>query len=128
METFYFLFENLEYWSIWDDQGYSAGFIILLVTSILINIIYYLVLGRQSMRYATMRSWLLFGVLNVALIFLITLVVEGVYVFDLAIDSIYYNIWVFTIINACYGFVLYALLSIGFKRFSIFSKFIPVKF
>lgn len=128
METFYFLFEDLDNWSTWDEQGYSAGFIVLLAISLFINVIYYVLLGRKSMRYATMSKWLMFGLLNVALIFLITLVVEGVYIFDLAFNAIYYKIWLFTIINACYGFLLYTLLSLVFKRLSIFSKFIPVKF
>lgn len=128
MENFYFLFEDLANWQIWDEKGYSAGFIILLTTSLIINAIYYIVLGRKSMRFSTMGKWFMFGFINFALIFLITLVVEGITIFDLTFGEFYYEIWLFTIINALYGFVLYALLSLFFKRFSIFSKFIPVKF
>jgi hypothetical protein len=128
MEAFYFLFESLDNWDIWDEKGYSSGFIILVATSLLINLIYYIILGRKSMRYSTMGKWFLFGGINFVLVFLITLVVEGITIFDLAFGEFYYEIWLFTIINAFYGFVLYVLLSLLFKRFSIFSKFIPVKF
>jgi len=128
MENFYFLFEDLNNWDVWDEKGYSAGFIILFATSLLINLIYYIVLGRKSMRYSTMGKWFLFGGINFVLVFLITLAVEGITIFDLAFGEFYYEIWLFTIINAFYGFVLYLLLSLIFKRFSIFSKFIPVKF
>lgn len=128
MENFYFLFEDLENWDVWVDKGYSAGFIILLTTSLIINAIYYIVLGRKSMRFSTMGKWFMFGFINFALIFLITLVVEGITIFDLAFGEFHYKIWLFTIINAFYGFVLYTVLSLLFKRFSIFSKFIPVKF
>ena len=128
MENFYFLFEDLENWDVWVDKGYSAGFIILLATSLIINSIYYIVLGRKSMRFSTIGKWFMFGFINFALIFLITLVVEGITIFNLAFGEFYYEIWLFTIINAFYGFVLYTLLSLLFKRFSIFSKFIPVKF
>lgn len=128
MENFYFLFEDLNNWDVWVDKGYSAGFIILLTTSLIINAIYYIVLGRKSMRFSTMGKWFLFGFINFVLIFFITLVVEGITVFDLTFGDFFLKIWIFTIINAFYGFVLYALLSLLFKRFSIFSKFIPVKF
>ncbi|WP_346882855.1 hypothetical protein [uncultured Algibacter sp.] len=128
MENFYFLFEDLGNWDVWVDKGYSAGFIILLTTSLIINAIYYIVLGRKSMRFSTMGKWFMFGFINFALIFLITLVVEGITIFDLAFGEFHYEIWLFTIINAFYGFVLYTVLSLLFKRFSIFSKFIPVKF
>ncbi len=128
MENFYFLFEDLDNWDVWDEIGFSIGFIILLTSSLLMNFLYYILLGRKSMRYSTIRKWLLFGVINFIIIFLITLVVEGITVFELAFGEFFPKIWIFTIINALYGFVLYALLSMLFKRFSIFSKFIPVKF
>jgi|GEM_PF-4757161 len=128
MENFYFLFEDLENWDIWEEVGYSAGFIILITTSLLINLIYYIFLGRKSMRYSTMGKWFLFGVINFMLVFLITIAVEGVTIFNLSFGDFFPKLWIFTIINAIYGFVLYALLSIVFKRFSIYSKFIPVKF
>ena len=128
MENFYFLFEDLNNWDIWDEKGYTTGFIILIVTSILITTIYYLYLGRTSMSYSTLGKWFLFGTLNSIFIFLITLIVEGLTIFNLQFSEFAYSIWIFSLINAIYAFILYIILSLVFKRFSIFSKFIPVKF
>lgn len=128
MENFYFLFEDLNNWDVWNEKGYSAGFIILITTTLIMNTVYYIFLGRKSMRYSTMSKWFLFGFFNFLMVFLLTLIIEGITIFELAFGEFHYEIWLFTIINAFYGFVLYCLLSLIFKRFSIFSKFIPVKF
>lgn len=124
MENFYFLFEDLNNWSVWDEKGYSMGFIILIATSLLITVLYYLLLGRRSMRFSTLGSWFVFGLINSFLVFVITLLVQGFAVFGF----FFYEIWIFTILNALYGFALYLILSLIFKRFSVFSKYIPVKF
>lgn len=128
MEDFYFLFEDLNNWEIWDEKGYSAGSIILLITSLIVTTVYYLLLGRKSMRYSTMGKWSLFGFINVVLVFLFTLIIEGISVFELTFGEFSYEIWLFTLINALYALIIYVLLSLIFKRFSIFSKYIPVKF
>lgn len=129
MENFYFLFEDLSNWSIWDQKGYTIGFMVLTFSTLLYLSIFYLLLGRKSMRFSSMGSWFLFGVYNLITIFIITLLLEGFQVFELSsFGDFYYEIWLFTIINALYGFVLYFLFSLVFKRFSIFSKYYPVKF
>lgn len=129
MEDFYFLFEDLNNYQIWYEKGFSMGFMVLLLFTMLYLSIFYLVLGRQGMRFSSLGSWFLFGVFNAFTVFLITLAIEGFAIFELpSIGDFYYEIWLFSMLNAAYGFVLYALLSLIFKRFSIFSKFYPVKF
>jgi len=129
MENFYFLFEDIENWAIWDDKGYSIGFIILLCLTLLYLTIFYVVLGRQGMRFSSLGKWFLFGVFNMITIFFTTLVIEGFKVFELtSFGDFHYGVWLFAIINTLYSFILYFLLSLVFKRFSIFSKFYPVKF
>ncbi len=128
MENFYFLFEDLDNWDVWDEKGYLIGFIILLVTSLVITAVYYLYLGRKSMRFSTVGKWFLFSVVNFILVFVITLIIEGLTIFELSFGSFYFEIWLFAIINSFYAFVFYILLSLIFKRLSVFSKFIPVKF
>ncbi|MHA7056773.1 hypothetical protein ACWGOQ_0006105 [Aquimarina sp. M1] len=129
MENFYFLFESTYYWETWDNRGYTVGFMILLFSSILYNLLFYIVFGRKGMRFSTISRWFLFGMYNVLTVFIISIAIEGFSVFELAtLGEFYYEIWLFAMINACYAFVLYFLLSLAFKRFSIYSKFIPVKF
>jgi hypothetical protein len=128
MEEFYFLFEDLNNWDVWTDTGYTTAFIILVTTSLIVSAIYYLLLGRISMRYSTMGKWFLFSMINLMLVFILTITIEGILIFDLVIGGFFPKLWIFTIINSIYSFVLYLLLSLVFKRFSIFSKFIPVKF
>lgn len=128
MENFYFLFEDLNDWDIWNEKGYTTGFIILIAISLLITAIYYLLLGRTSMSYSTLGKWFLFGILNSIFVFLTTLLIQGFAIFDYLFADFPYSIWIFSLINAMYAFMLYLLLSVVFKRFSIFSKFIPVKF
>lgn len=129
MEDFYFLFEDLNNYQIWYEKGFSIGFLILLFPTLLSLIIFYLVLGRQGMRYSNLGSWFLFALFNVLAIFLITLIIEGFTVFEIpSLGDFYYEIWLFSMLNAGYGFVAYVLFSLVFKRFSIFSKYYPVKF
>lgn len=129
MENFYFLFESLENWDTWDERGYTLGFLILIVSTLLFLSVYYLMIGRRTMGFSTLGKWFLFGLFNAIAVFVLTMLVEGFSVFDnLAIGDFDYEIWLFTMINALYAFVLYALLSLLFKRFSIHSKYIPVKF
>jgi len=128
MEFFYFLFEDLNHWDIWDQKGYSTGLIILFATTILVTVFYYLLLGRKTMRFSTLGGWFVFGLSNFLLVFIITLFAQGFGVFELAFGDFFYEIWIFSLLNAIYGFVLYIFASLFFKRFSIFSKFIPVKF
>lgn len=129
METFYFLFEDLYHWGIWDERGYTIGFMILLCSSIFYGVLFYIVFGRRGMRFSTLSNWFLFGLCNVTTVFITSIAIEGFSVFELAtLGEFYYEIWLFSIINACYAFVLYFLLSLAFKRFSIYSKFIPLKF
>ncbi|NAS31987.1 hypothetical protein GTQ40_13455 [Flavobacteriaceae bacterium R38] len=129
MENFYFLFEDLNNWSVWDEKGYTIGFMILLFSTLIYLTIYYIILGRKGMRFSSMGRWFLFGVFNMLTIFIVTLLIEGFKVFELpSFNDFFYEIWLFTIINTLYSFVLYFILSLVFKRFSIFSKFYPVKF
>ncbi|MBG6131753.1 putative membrane protein [Aquimarina sp. EL_43] len=129
MENFYFLFEDLNNWSVWDERGYTVGFMILLFSSLLYGSIFYLMLGRRGMRFSTMGSWFLFGLFNVFTVFITSIALEGFSVFELAtLGDFYYEIWLFAMINALYSFIGYFFLSIGLKRFSIYSKYIPVKF
>lgn len=129
METFYFLFNSVENWDIWDKQGYTIGFLILIISTLLFLSLYYILIGRRTMSFSTLSKWFLFGVLNAIVVFVITLIVEGFSVFQhLSIGEIRYEVWLFTIINALYALVLYVFLSVIFKKFSIHSKYIPVKF
>lgn len=129
MENFYFLFDSSTHFQLWYQKGFTIGFMVLSFSTLTFLSIFYLLLGRNSMRFSSMSSWFLFCVYNLVTIFIITLLLEGFQVFELpTIGDFYYEIWLFTIINALYGFVLYLLLSLLFKRFSIFSKYYPVKF
>jgi hypothetical protein len=128
MEHFYFLFEDLQNWSTWTEIGYTIGFLILLISSLIFNTIYYLFLGRRGMRYATTGKWTLFLFLNFFFVFTLTLITETTYIFELNFREIFPKLWVFTLINAVYSLVIFFLLSLIFKRFSVFSKYIPVKF
>ncbi len=129
MENFYFLFDSTKHFQLWYEKGFTIGFMVLAFSTLLYLSIFYLLLGRKSMRFSSMGSWFLFGVYNLITIFIITLLLEGFQVFELSVfGEFYYEIWLFTIINALYGFVLYFLFSLVFKRFSIFSKYYPVKF
>ena len=129
MENCYFMFNSIENWDIWDQRGYTLGFLVLLFSTLLFLSIYYLLLGRKTMSYATLGKWFLFGILNAIAVFFITMLVEGFSVFSyISIGDFAYEVWLFTMINALYAFILYALLSLLFKRFSVHSKYIPVKF
>ncbi len=128
MEAFYFFFEDLNNWSVWDEKGYLIGFLILILTTLLFTLIYYLYLGRKNMKYATVGKWFFFGVLNIIVVFIGTLLIEGITVFNLAFDTFFFEIWLFAIINAIYAFIFYFIFSLVLKRFSIFPKYIPVKF
>lgn len=128
MEAFYFFFEDLNNWSVWDEKGYLTGFLILLITTLFFTLLYYLYFGRKNMKYATVGKWFLFGLLNMIVVFIGTLFIEGIAVFDLAFGDFFFEIWLFTMINALYAFVFYFIFSLIFKRLSIFPKYIPVKF
>lgn len=129
MENFYFLFDSSTHFQLWYEKGFTIGFMVLSFFTFLYLSVFYLLLGRKSMRFSSIGSWFFFGVYNLVTIFVITLLLEGFQVFELPdFGDFYYEIWLFTIINALYGFVLYFLLSLLFKRFSIFSKYYPVKF
>ena len=129
MEIFYFLFESLENWDTWDEKGFSLGMLILFVSTIFFLILYYIILGRKTDRFASLGKWFLFGIINSLVVFIITLLVEGFNVFEYdSIGDFEYEIWSFTIINTIYAFILYFLFSLLFKRFSIHSKYYPVKF
>ena len=128
MEAFYFLFEDLNNWSVWDEKGFLIGFLIMVITTVIFTSLYYLYFGRKNMKFATLGKWFLFGLLNLIVVFISTLFIEGITVFNLEFGSFFLELWLFTIINSLYGFVLYFLLSLLFKRFSIFPKYIPVKF
>lgn len=128
MENFYFLFDSIEHFQLWYEKGFTIGFMILSFSTLLYLSIFYLLLGRKSMRFSSMGNWFLFGMCNLTTIFVATLLIEGFQVFELSsFVNFDYEIWLFTIINALYGFVLYFLFSIVFKRFSIFSKYYPIK-
>lgn len=129
MENFYFLFESPDNWDIWDERGFTLGFLVLLASTLLFLSIYYIVIGRKTMSFSTLGKWFLFGLFNTITVFIITMLVEGFSVFgNLSIGDFEYEIWMFTMINALYAFILFVLLSLLFKRFSIHSKYIPVKF
>ncbi|MGB3152076.1 MAG: hypothetical protein WBB27_15580 [Maribacter sp.] len=129
MENFYFLFDSNAHFQLWYEKGFTIGFMVLSFFTLLYLSVFYLLLGRKSMRFSSMGSWFLFGLYNLVTIFIVTILIEGFQVFELSsFSDFYYEIWLFTIINALYGFVLYFLFSIVFKRFSIFSKYYPVKF
>ncbi len=129
MENFYFFFESIDNWDTWDHQGYTLGFFILFASTLLFLTVYYIFIGRKTMSYSTLGKWFLFGVLNTIAVFILTMLVEGFTVFGFnAVGDFEYEIWSFTMINAIYAFVIFILLSLLFKRFSIHSKFIPVKF
>lgn len=129
MENFYFLFESPDNWDIWDERGFTLGFLVLLASTLLFLSIYYIVIGRKTMSFSTLGKWFLFGLFNTITVFIITMLVVGFSVFgNLSIGDFEYEIWMFTMINALYAFILFVLLSLLFKRFSIHSKYIPVKF
>jgi len=129
MEIFYFLFESIENWDIWAERGYMLGFLVLFASTFFFLSLYYILIGRKTMSYATLGKWFLFGLFNAITVFIVTMLVEGFSVFEnLSIGDFSYEVWLFTMINALYAFVFYVLLSLLFKRFSIHSKFIPVKF
>lgn len=129
MENFYFLFESPQNWDVWDQRGFTLGFLVLLVSTLVFLSIYYIVIGRKTMGFATLGKWFLFGLFNAITVFIITMLVEGFNVFgNLSIGDFDYEIWLFTMINGLYAFILFVLLSLLFKRFSIHSKYIPVKF
>jgi|SRR5690554_4551245 len=128
MENFYFLFESLDNWDVWDERGFLLGFLVLFMSTFLFLTIYYIAIGRRTMSFSTLGKWFLFGLFNVITVFTITLLVEGFTVFEnLSLSAFEYEIWVFTMLNALYAFVFYAIFSVLFKRFSIHSKFIPIK-
>lgn len=127
MEQFYFLFEDLDNWETWTEEGYAIGFLVLLVSSLLLNAIYYLFLGKRSMKYSTTGKWTLFLFINFLFVFILTLTLETVYIFQLSFGEIFPKLWIFTFINSCYALVIFFLLSLIFKRFSIYSKYIPIK-
>ncbi|QHI37244.1 hypothetical protein IMCC3317_26220 [Kordia antarctica] len=129
MENFYFLFESIENWDTWDEKGFSLGMLILFVSTIFFQILYYILLGRKTDRFSNLGKWFLFGIINSLMVFLVTLLVEGFIVFEHeSIGDFEYEIWSFTIINTIYAFLLYFIFSLAFKRFSIHSKYYPVKF
>jgi len=125
LDTFYGIFEDLTHWDTWYDKGYTLGFIILLTISLLFSLLYYQVFGRRGAYFASMKSWFFFGIICWFLVFLISLFVEGNLVFKLVLSEFYIEIWIFSLINAFYSLALFTLLSIGLKRFSIHSKYIP---
>ena len=129
MEDFYFLFEGLNNYDKWYQRGFSIGFMILMFSTLLYLTIFYLILGRQGMRFSNLGSWFFFAFLTVLTTFLTTLTIEGFIVFEIpSVGDFNYEIWFFSILNAGYGFIAYAILSLIFKRFSIFSKYYPIKF
>lgn len=128
MEQFYFLFEDLDNWDTWTEIGYTIGFLILFISSAVFNTIFYLYLGKRTINYATTGKWTLFLFLNFFVVFALTLIIETTYIFELSFGEIFPKLWVFTFLNACYSLLFFFLLSLVFKRFSVFSKYIPVKF
>lgn len=129
MEIFYFLFESIENWDIWSERGFTLGFLVLFASTLLFLSLYYILIGRKTMSYATLGKWFLFGLVNAITVFIVTMLVEGFSVFkNTSVGDFGYEVWLFTMVNTLYAFVLYVLLSLLFKRFSIHSKFIPVKF
>ncbi|MEM6717728.1 MAG: hypothetical protein AAF611_00290 [Bacteroidota bacterium] len=129
MENFYFLFESAENWETWNEKGFLIGMLILFGFTFLFLTLYYIIFGRKTDRYASVGKWFLFGVINLLLVFIVTLLVEGfsVFAYD-GFDNFEFEIWSFSLINMLYAFVFYFLFSLVFKRFSIHSKFYPVKF
>lgn len=117
-------FENYQ---IFSEKGYLAGGFICLIFTLITSGIFYLLLGNYREEFARVWKWLLTLIINIVLVFFITVYWESFKVFDFIQDwgSIPNDIWMFSLVNALYAVLLFFLLSLLFKRFSTQSYKIP---
>lgn len=128
MYSFYFWFTPTSTSGVFfDKNGFLYSFLILLFSSILFCIIYYLILGRTTDRYSNISSWLIFGGINLFVVFLVTLSVLAYVLGDsLSLTGINIDYWIFSLVNGfIYGFIFYFLISIFINNLSRYSKYIP---
>ncbi len=109
------------------SYGYMVGAIIFLAFSILNTVIYYLIIGKSTDAFSSNTVWLIFGLINSVLIFLVTISVIGFKLKEnTSLEDIDIEIWIFSIVNAvAYGFISYFILSLILNNFSTHSKFTP---
>ena len=129
MDSFYFWFvpTNGTFKVFTIEHGFLISFLILFFTSLIFSLIYYLILGRSTDRYSNIGSWLVFGAINMLVVFLVTLSILAFGLGEsISISSIHLDYWIFSVVNGLiYGFIMYFIISILLKRISLYSKYIP---
>ncbi len=107
--------------------GYTVAALLLLFSTIIVAAIYYLWLGKSTDSYANIGSWFVFGLINMVLIFILTLSILGFKLKEnTSIAEIETEIWIFSVVNAfIYGFIFYLIVSILMNSSSKYSKYIP---
>lgn len=130
MEYFYFLFSIKETsYNIWtEDNGLVTGFIILMLVSSAVSAIYYLVLAKKNIKFATMNWWWLFQFVNTLLVFLLSIVLVGKFVFPESDSflSIPGEVYIFSILNCTiYSGFFFLVFSLVFNNFSVNPRYVP---
>jgi hypothetical protein len=106
------------------EETFLLGFYILIGIALLLNIIYYLILGRSSSRHSNLKKWFLFLLLNMIVVVVVSVLMCGYGILgSFSLDS-----WSFSFINGLgYGPVVFLLWSLIMNNFTIHSKYIPFR-
>ena len=129
MESFYFWFvptsSTFKVFTL--EHGFLISFLILFFLSIIFCLIYYLILGRTTDRYSKVGTWLIFGLINMLVIFLATLSILAFGLGEsISLSEINIDYWLFSVVNGIiYGFIFYFIISIFINNLSRYSKYIP---
>ena len=131
VESFYSLFEPTGTdWETWNNSGFFLGFITVLGISLLTILVYYLLLGRATLRFASIGSWFLFMTFNSVLIFLVTSLLCGYVAFENigGFKDFQMDIWVFSTYNATvYAWSIFLFFSLIFNNFSLHHRYLPFR-
>ena len=130
LEIFYFIFSiKEESYNTWiEDNGLMTGFVIMFFTSVLISLIYYFFLGNKYIQYATLSRWWCFQLINSTLVFVLSTLLIGLYVFP-NVDSVLSipgEVIIFSLLNSTiYSGIFFLIFSLIFNNFSINPRYIP---
>ena len=114
-------------YQLWIESGYDSGFLILLFSTLVICLLYYLFLGYISAKYATIAKWFISMLISGIIVLTLSVTLIGFSVFGApSLFDISWEVWRFSLFNMLYSFFLYFIpLSIVLKYVSRHNRYVP---
>ncbi len=115
-------------YKLWLNGGFTIGFFILFIGTFLGTFIYYVVVGKNTRKYAHLKSWLFSLFSTMIVVFLLSLTMLGFIVFQVPdFESIPIDIWIFSLWNSTlYAIVFFFLFSLIFRQFKGNNRSVPI--